>query len=341
MTNPMRADRLRARTVAVAVTLLGLLGLVACAPGGGPLVPLMPEPPTSSAPEASSPSYYLPNNGTLHLPSDAPTGRLPSAVGTVTVEGLGSFTFNPLDVQTTRPDIFTAGHFSVFDAVAYLAGQDWFPMKYHYDPALDTNVIDELDGRANWWYQAYYGAGWPEIDAYRMDMYPYQDGMVIRLNTQSEEYLGRLYNSFAEELLRKSVNRGRVVIPEVRIGTEVHVNVPVSAHDIRADVLQPGTVTALDVLLSLADQKKISELKLTWYSNTGDSAPYDSYYVEQIDDDDGSYDREASAETGGWVYETGSREFAGYNGSHLQLPSDVRIIVSPEYMTWYWLGEVN
>ncbi len=338
MRNHMRAGRFTALTATMALV---LLGLVACGPGVSPVPPLNSEPPSSTTSESSTSSYFLPRPGSSALPPDAPTGRMPSAVGTVDIEGLGTFTFDPREIETTRPDLFAAGHFSVFDVVAHLAGQDWFTMKYHYDPALDTNIIDELDGRTGWWYQAYYGSGWPEIDAYRMDMYPYQDGLVIRLMTQPEEYLGRLYNSFAEEILRKSVNRGRVLIPQVRIGTRVHVNVPVSAHDIRADVLQPGTVTALDVLLSLADQKKIRELKLTWYSDMGDGAPFDSYHVEQIDDEDGEYDREASADSGGWVYETGSLNFAGYNGSHLQIPADVRIIVSPDYMTWYWLGKVD
>lgn len=109
----------------------------------------------------------------------------------------------------------------------------------------------------------------------------------------------------------------------------------------RTDILKPGTVTALDVLMSLADQRKLQRLKLTWYSTVDDGSPVDSYRVKQIDDDDDIYDNEASAETGGWVYETGSPEFAGYQGSHLPIPADVRVIVSPEYMTWYWLDSAG
>jgi hypothetical protein len=338
MRNHIRAGRAATLTAAL---IIALLSLAACAPDGTPLVPLRPAPPEPGGPEVPSPSYYLPQRGGWQLPVDAPTGRIPSALGTVTIEGLGVFTFNPFNVQTTRPDIFAPGHISVFDVVAHLGGEDWFPLSYHYDAALDTHVIDELDGRSNWWYRAYYAGGWPELSAFRMDMYPYQDGMTIRLNTQSDEYMGRLHNSFAQELVRVSLNRGRVVIPEVRIGTVVHTNVPVSAHDMRTDILQTGTVTALDVLLSLADQKKLQRLKLTWYSTAEDGGPIDSYRVEQIDDDDDIYDREASADTGGWVYETGSLEFSGFRGSHLHIPADVRVIVSPEYMAWYWLGSTS
>jgi len=333
-------NHMTARRSALQSTLLAIVLLltVACTPPAGPIMPTTPEPPGTETPPAPPQSYLLPLNGRWELPADRPTGRTPSNAGTITIEGLGEFAFNPLEVVTTRPDVFADGHFSVFDVVAHLGDKGWFPLSYHYNATLDTHVIDELDGRVNWWYRTHCPGGWPEISVFRMDMAPYKDGMVIKLNPQPEEYMGRIYNSFAEELLRKSVNLGRVIIPEVRIGTVVHTNVPVSAHDFRDDMLQPGTVTALDVLLSLADQRKIDGLKLTWYSDLGDGSHVDSFRVEQIDDGDDIYDREASATLGTWVYETGSREFSGFKGSHLQIPADVRVIVSPEYMTWYWLG---
>ncbi len=275
------------------------------------------------------------------MPSDRPTGRVPSDLGVIEIEGLGEFTFNPLEIQSIRPDVFVEGHFSVFDVVAHLGNLGWYSLRYHYNPCLDTYVIDELDGRMNWWYRIHTAGGWSEINASRMDTIPYRDGMNIKMNTHPEEYMGRIYNSFAEELLRKSVNLGRVIIPEVRIGIVVHTNVPVSAHDVRDDVLQPGTITALDVLLSLADQNKIDRMKLTWYEGFGSADPIDSFRVEQIDDGDGIYDGEAPSATCGWVYETGSREFSGFKGSHTSVPADIRVIVSPEYMTWYWLGPTS
>ena len=272
------------------------------------------------------------------MPGDRPIARTPWLQGTVIIEGLGEFAFSPVEIRTTRPDIFTEGHFSVFDVVAHLGDKGWFPLRYHYNPALDTHVIDELNGQMNWWYRMQSPGGWQEINTFRMDMAPYTDGMSIRLLPQPDEYMGRIHSSFAEELLRKSVNLGRVIIPEVRIGTVVHTNVPVSAHDSRTDVLKPGTVTALDVLFSLADQKKIDRLMLTWYADTQQGTPLDSFWVEQIDDGDGVHDLPATPTTGTWVYETGAREFSGFKGSHINIPADVRVLVSPEYMTWYWLG---
>ncbi|MBN1151701.1 MAG: hypothetical protein JXA58_00695 [Dehalococcoidia bacterium] len=313
-----------------------ILLLSACSPTTLPTVAPIPAPTTTTEPVPPRP-YFLSTANSWELPADRPTGRVPSQQGLIRIEGLGDFAFDPLEIETTRPDLFREGHFSVFDVVAHLGNREWFPLRYHYNDRLDTHVIDELDGRINWWYRAHCPEGWPEINAYRMDMAPYRDGMVITLHTQPEEYMGRIYASFAEELLRRSINLGRVVIPEIRIGTAVHFNVPVSAHDLRDDVLQPGAITALDVLLSLGDQGKINRLKLTWYSDTAGLEPADSFHVEQIDDGDGIYDAEASIETGRWVYETGSREFSGFKGSHIHIPADVRVIVSPEYMTWYWL----
>lgn len=334
------SNHMTARRSITHLLLLGviLIGASACSPIVSPTTPANPTSPIVTTPSVSSESYVLPHKGSWAFPADHPTGRIPSVQGTIEVEGLGEFTFAPLEVETTRRDIFAEGHFSVFDVVAHLGDREWFPLTYHYNHCLDTYVIDELDGRMNWWYRIYTPGGWSEINSSRMDMIPYRDGMIIKLSTHPEEYMGRIYNSFAEELLRKSVNLGRVVIPEVRVGTVVHMNVPVSAHDFRDDVLQPGTITALDVLLSLADQNKIDRLKLTWYSSIGDVDPVDSLVVEQIDDGDGIYDDETSPTTSGWVYETGSREFSGFKGSHTHVQADVRVIVSPEYMTWYWLG---
>ena len=318
------------------VVLLALPACTAAPPQGIPSLPLVP--PTSETPPVPPRPYYLPHEGIWRMPEDTPTGRVPSALGSIEVEGLGSFSFNPSRITSLRPDIYRPGYFSVFDVVAYLADEGWFTMTYHFDRCLDTYVIDRLDGRMDWWYRANYAGGWAETNATRMDYYLYKDGMSISLATRPQEYMAELYDSFAGEVLRKSLNLGRVVIPEVRLGTVVHRDIPVSAHGVRADVFQPYVVTALDVLLSLADQEHIRGLKLTWYSDLGAAIPVDSFFVEQIDDGDGVYDEESSPQRGGWVYETGSLDFSGYQGSHLRVPSDIRVIYSPEYITWYWIG---
>jgi hypothetical protein len=89
-------------------------------------------------------------------------------------------------------------------------------------------------------------------------------------------------------------------------------------------------VTALDILLSLGEQGKLTNLKLTWYERIADAEPIDSYWIEQIDND-------VAFNSCGFVYETGPKEFSGFLGSHIHIPLDVRVLVSPEYAFWFWI----
>ena len=128
------------------------------------------------------------------------------------------------------------------------------------------------------------------IDINEMDMYPSKDGTEIRLNRQREEYLARVCRTFGDEVLRRMRNGGEVILPEVVIqgprgNTTNFTEVKVTPHNVRSDMLKPGTITALDILLSLGEQGKLSELKLTWYDSIGEADPVDSYWVEQIDED--------------------------------------------------------
>jgi hypothetical protein len=200
---------------------------------------------------------------------------------------------------------------------------------------MDTHVIDAINGQSHWWYQAKYSGGWYESNVFRMDMYPYKDGTEIRLNRQSEEYLARICRTFGNEVLRKMRNGGEVIIPEVVIqsprGNVLNfTDVKVTPHNVRGGMLKTDTITALDILLSLGEQGKLSKVKLTWYESIGTADPVDSYWLEQINEDI-AYDR------CGFVYETGPREFSGFVGSHIHIPSDVRVIVSPEYALWFWI----
>ena len=78
------------------------LTAVACSPGAGPAGDTETEPSGAPCPEipASPPmSLYLPQNGSWNLPKDTPTGRLPSCEGVLEIDGLGSFTFDPAEVD--------------------------------------------------------------------------------------------------------------------------------------------------------------------------------------------------------------------------------------------------
>ncbi|NQT73182.1 MAG: hypothetical protein HQ553_10515 [Chloroflexi bacterium] len=279
-------------------------------------------------------SYILPSSDGEWVPQQTHKARQPVGMGTVDIKGIDKFSFNDLDVETLRPDIFQPGHFSVFDVLVQLDKQGDIDLEYHFDGAMDTHIIDAIDGQPHWWYEVRYSDGWYETNVFRMDMYPYKDDTDIRLFRQSDDRLAQICRTFGDEVRRLTGNNGQVIIPEVVIdGPKTNfrfTDVVVTSHDVRRDVLQPGVITALDILLSLGEQAELSDLKLTWYDRIGEADPVDSYWTEQIDDD-------ISFGGCGFVYETGPREFSSFSGSHIHIPSDVRTIVSPEYALWFWI----
>ena len=55
-----------------------------------------------------------------------------------------------------------------------------------------------------------------------------------------------------------------------------------------------------------------------------------SYWIEAINDD-------TSVGRCGFVYEEGSNRYQGFNGNHIHIPSDSRVLNSPEYVEWFWI----
>jgi len=308
------------------------LALTSCVQS--PQQPASSQPATPGRKPELTASLLLPTEeGEWALPASH-SGRKPTDKETLEIRGIGRFTFDSTQVKTLRPDIFQPGHFSVFDALAHLAEKDDIELDYHFDGNMDTHIIDAINGEPHWWYQARYSAGWYESNVFRMDMYPYKNGTEIRIYRQPEEHLARICRTFGDEVVRRTRNEGDVIIPEVIIqGPTVNhafTDVKVTAHNLRSDLLQPGVITALDILLSLGEQGKLSRLKLTWYESIAGADPVDSYWTEQIDQD-------VAFGGCGFVYETGPEEFSGFAGSHIHIPSDVRVIVSPEYAFWFWI----
>jgi len=289
----------------VASCLLVTTLLASCTPSAPTTQPEAPEHPEPGKPG----SYLLPTQDGKWSPPVQQNAQKPTGVGKVLIEGVGEFSFDAGQVKTLRSDIFQPGHFSVFDTLVHLSEKGDIKIEYHFDGNMDTYIIDTINGELHWWYQAKYSGGWYESNVFRMDMYPYKDGTEIRLNRQREEYLARICRTFGDEVLRRMQNGGEVILPEVVIqspGGNVmkFTDVKVTPHNVRSDMLQPGTITALDILLSLGEQGKLSNIKLTWYESIGVAEPVDSYWVEQIDED--------IAYGGcGFVYETGPKEFSG------------------------------
>ena len=258
------------------------------------------------------------------------TETVPASGGRIHIEGLGDFDFDPAAVQTVREDIFAAGHFSIFDILVYLDDSGRIDMEYHFDAGMNTYIIDTIDGRENWWYVAFYDGGWEETNNFRMDHYPYKERMYIRLFPSDKFTLDIKYDAFREEIDRKEANGGRVIIPEVIIiGPDDHKSFPdveVMPHDLRTDTFQPGVITAIDVIMTLGDEGKLT-YDLQWQESVGSAEVVRSYWVSRIDED-------VAYGSCGFVYEAGN---LGMRGNHIHIPADSRVINSPEYEQWFWI----
>jgi hypothetical protein len=258
------------------------------------------------------------------------TEAVPASGGRIHIEGLGDFDFDPAAVQTVREDIFAAGNFSIFDILAHLDEGGLIDMDYHFDAGMNTNVIDAIDGREYWWYVAFYDGGWEENNNFRMDHYPYKERMYIRLFPSDKFTLDIKYAAFREEIVRNESNSGKIIIPEVIIlgpdGTKRFEDVEVKPHDLRTDTFQPGVITAIDVIMTLGDEGRLS-YDLQWRESVGSAEVVRSYWVSRIDED-------VSYGSCGFVYEAGNW---GMRGNHIHIPADSRVINSPEYEQWFWI----
>jgi hypothetical protein len=266
---------------------------------------------------------------TVKDPSD-PGDFWPSD-GKVQIQGLGTFTFDPNEVETVRPDIFIENHFSLFDVLVHLDKQGDIDLEYHFDEALNAHVIDSIDGQENWWYWAYYHGGWQEPNNFRMDHYPYKDKMVISVVREDASRINAIHQVWKEEVERPEANDGKVIIPKViirgRTRTLTFTDVEVTAHNLRNDTFQEGVITAIDVIISLHDAGLIDSYKLTWYETIGQSEIL-NYFVDGIN-------RDIAYGTCGFVYEEGSQKLR--YGNHIHIPSDYRILNSPDYEEWFWI----
>jgi hypothetical protein len=256
-----------------------------------------------------------------------------SVEGKITISGIGSFDYDSKNIITVRGDIFNEGLFSIFDILVYLDNTNKIDMEYHLDKELNTYVIDSINGENNFWYEAYYDGGWPENNVFRMDHYPVKEKMTIKIFQTSDSEINDYYSIFRNEVSRKKENNGNIIIPEVLIRSPTNNlrlrNVLVTPHNLRNDVFQNGVITAIDVIMSLSDQEKLN-YNLKWYDSIGSAEVVRDYWVEAINDD-------VAHGRCGFVYEAGSEKFNGFRGNHIHIPSDIRVLNSPEYVEWFWI----
>jgi hypothetical protein len=275
--------------------------------------------------------------GALDLPEknkpESPSGTKPPLLtGTITI-GNDLYTFDPGHVETIRPDIFNPGFFSMFDVLVHLDRQEKIELAYHFDASMNTHIIDTINREPDWWYQAYYDGGWSESNVFRPDHYPWKDKTTLAFFKTDPSRLQDIHSVWKEETERLTTNNGELVIPRVIIRgltfAKEFENVEMTPHNLRDDVFRHNVTTAIDVIMSLSDQEKIT-YELKWYETIGTAGIVKDYWVEAIDDDE-SHDR------CGFVYEAGSPKYTFFRGNHIHLPSDIRVLNSPEYVEFFWI----
>ncbi|UCE44286.1 MAG: hypothetical protein JSV57_02020 [Candidatus Bathyarchaeota archaeon] len=294
-----------------------------------------PYTPPNNGGNGTNGSHDYPDNSTAYIPPLGSNifGRVENTDlrlnGEITIAGIGTFTFKPDQITTKRPDIFQPGHFSVFDILAYLDEAEEIALEYHFDEEMNTYVVDSIDDKQHWWYMVHYDGGWSEPNVFRMDHYPVKDKMYIRIFQTTPSEIDAIFTSFRNQIMRREQSE-EMIVPEVtirgRFRTLHFKNVAVEAHNLRNDTIKVGVITAVDVIMSLADREELS-YDLRWYATIVSSEVKD-YYVDRINDD------EAFGRCG-FVYECGEKKFGFKN--HIHLPSDLRVINSPEYMEWFWI----
>ena len=243
-----------------------------------------------------------------------------------------SYRFDSSQVNTTRPDIFQPGEFSMFDVVVYVAGRGFIDLDYEFNETMNTHVINSINGTEHWWYSAFYSGGWNEGNAFRMDHYHWKQDTTLSLFVAGPGYIRRVHSTFAEERNRLISNNGSIVIPHVElIGRTISLdfyNITVMPHDLRPDIFQEGVITGVDVIMTLGDLDLIN-YTLQWYDEIGNADPVRNFWVYSIGPD-------GTSPPCGWVYESGDLSFSrGTN--HIHLPTDSRVMNSPEYVLWFWI----
>lgn len=257
----------------------------------------------------------------------------PSEGDSIVHIGENSYAYAAENITTLRPDLFKPGFFSLFDVLVHVVDKYEIPFAYHFDTAVNTHVIDTLADHDSWWYKAYYDGGWSERNVFRMDHYPWKEETYLRMYHESPGTLDRYYAVFRDEIDRKQSNSNQTIVPEVEIqGNGLNLlffNVTVEPFNMRNETFQEGTLTALDIMLSLNHTGHLN-ISLQWYSSIGSADVVNDYWVESING-------KRAHGTCGWVYEAGSHDFDGFAGNHIHIPSDYRIINSPEYSLWFWI----
>lgn len=134
--------------------------------------------------------------------------------------------FDPTEVETSRPDVYNPGYFSMFDVLRYIGEEGFVDLEYMFDESLNTNRIESIDGVTNWWYEAFYDGGSPERSIVRVDHYMWREGASLRFYRTTPSHLERIYSLYRLEVERREKNGGVLILPRVIIrGGKLHQGV--------------------------------------------------------------------------------------------------------------------
>jgi len=313
-----------------ALTLAGLLALAAVA-----LAPA----------ELAADAVDLPRSESIWtLPEGVAIGRPPASSGTIEIRGAGDFVFDPSTIETLRPDIFDEGQFSVFDILVQLDEDGLIELEYTYDETAQTHIIQSLDGLDGWWYDAHYEGGSFDRTVVRIDCFPVKDAMSTVLFLEDPTRIEAIHSHYREEVERRGGNQQGVFVPLVVLRSAARTvefaDVAVTSHDVRPDVFKPGTITMLDVLLSLGDRGDLDRLGLEWRATEDDVEIVDGTYVVSIAAGDF-----APQSTGKCVltHQIGGAAIQQHLSphthtmSHIHLTGDLEVLVAPESVEWLWV----
>ena len=225
----------------------------------------------------------------------------------------------------------------MFDVLVHLHESGEITLEHHFDEALDTHVIDSLNGTTDWYYAQIYDGGFGVEEQYhRIDYALIKDRMTVEVRRYSAQDMATRQTIWATEVSRRQAAGGSVTIPDVSItgpdGTRLNfTDVVVTAHNLRNDVFANGAITAIDVVLSLCDQGHITSLA-RWRDTVG-GAEVKDYFVDGIN----SWQASGSC---GFTYGLGehanSGDFSMFGGNDVHIPMDIRLIHNPEYIELSW-----
>ncbi|MHA1472279.1 MAG: hypothetical protein ACTSQW_04185 [Promethearchaeota archaeon] len=250
---------------------------------------------------------------------------LPAGFGDPQVNIAGRIYFyNPEEVETNRLDLYQNGSFSVFDVLLHLDSKGEIDLDYHFNASMNTYVIDNLNGVANWWYNTYYSGGNFEKNVVRMDHFTWKPGTQIRLYHESESYINNAYSLFKEEVDRFATNNNSIIIPIINITgksfSEVFYNLTVFPHNLRNETFQQDIILAIDVIMTLGDLGYIT-YELTYHETFRSAGYVHSYFVSKINADE-------TEGRCGFLFDI--------NDLFIWVSADERILTSPESLNFYW-----